>query len=389
MLGILGIVSIRYMSESQYATYTFALAVTAVVSQMLSSSFNRVYLLAYHSLQLSKDGTSFLGLQLIIIAILALLGLPFANNLLGVYWLVCTLTAATCMTEYAKTYYQQEFRFMRYSLVELVRSTIFLGGSFVIIGFVGVNLDAWHLLCMQTVALILVFSFSVGPKLHLKEIGHLRPAIALGRRIAVGEFSYLFAYFFLIAIFAQIDVLMLKAFGNNAELATYGSAFRYYTFLSLALGSLHAVLLPTIGNADGKKIAEILSSHGRLTLAFGFVLLPIAWFAAWFMPIVDQGRYPNAVNVFRVLCASAIISFACSPHVNIIFRNRRFRFLLILITIALTLAIVLNMVLIPRFGALGVAAATLISSATVNLPIYILSLRLNSKMYTIYESTSP
>lgn len=382
MLGVLGIVAIRYMSENQYATYTFALAVAVVVSQTLSASFNRVYLLAYQTLRLSTEGASLLGLQLLIVAILAILGIPFEAKFGNVYWLVCALAAATCLTEYAKTFYQRELRFIRFSLVELMRSAIFLVGSLALIGIVGFDLRAGHLLGMQTVAMLLVFWFSVGRKLHLKDMSRLHPALSLGRQIVHGEFGYLFAYFFLLAIFAQIDVLMLKAIANDVDLATYGSAFRYYAVLSLALGSLHAVLLPMIERADSKQLAEMLSAHRRLTFAFALLLVPIAWSAAWFMPWIDLGRYPHAVNVFRILCVSAIISFACSPHVNIIFRHRRFRFLLILISLALALAIVLNFVLIPRFGALGVAVVTLITSATVNLPIYMLSLRLSSGMDT-------
>ncbi len=389
MLGVLGIVSIRYLSESQYATYTFALAVATVVSQMISASFNRVYLLSYQELRLSTEGASFLGLQLFIVANISLLGLPFATKLGGVYWLVCALAAATCLTEYAKTFYQRELKFIRFSLVELVRSAIFLVGSLAFIGVVGFDLSAWHLLCVQTVAMLLVFWFSVGRKLHLKDLGLLRPAFALARKIVDGEFGYLFAYFFQLAIFAQIDVLMLKAIASDVELATYGSAFRYYAVLSLALGSLHAVLLPMIERADSKQLTQMLLAHRRLTFIFALFLMPIAWFAAWFMPWIDLGRYPNAVNVFRVLCVSAIISFAFSPHVNIIFRHRRFRFLLILISIALALAIVLNMLLIPLYGALGVAFVTLITAAMVNLPAYILSLRLNSGLDTPSESPAP
>lgn len=385
MLGILSVVAIRYMSESQYATYTFALAVAAVVSQMLSASFNRVYLLAYQTLRLSTEGASLLGLQLFIIAILTLIGLPFAFKLKGVYWLVFTLAVATCLSEFAKTFYQQQLRFTRYSLVELVRSVIFFGSSIALIWAVGFNLSAWHLLCVQTVAMILVFWFSVGRNLNLKDISHLGSAIALAKKIGNGEFGYLFAYFFLLAIFAQIDVLMLKAFADDGELATYGSAFRYYAVLSLALGSLHAVLLPMIERADSKQIAEMLTAHRRLTFAFALCLVPIAWFAAWFMPWIDLGRYPDAVNVFRVLCVSAIISFACSPHINIILKHYRFRFLLILIIVSLSLAIILNMVFIPSYGAFGVAMVTLITSAIVTIPIYVLSRRLNSEINTALE----
>lgn len=378
MLGVFGIVAIRYMSASQYAIYTFALAVAAVVSQMLSASFNRIYVLAYQTLRLSTEGASFLALQVLSVGALAILGLPLAAELGSVYWLVCALAAATCLTEYAKTFYQQELRFYRFSLVELLRSATILVGSLAIIGVVGFDLSAWHLLGVQAVAMLLVFCFSVGRKLQWKDVSRLRPAVSLGLQIVRGEFRYVFAYFFLLAIFAQIDVLLLKAMANDVDLATYGSAYRYYAILSLALGSVHVILLPMIERADSKQLTSMLSAHRRLTYAFATVVVPIAWSAAWFMPRIDLGRYPHAVDVFRVLCVSAIISFACSPHVNIIFQRRRFRFLMILISFALTLAILLNIFLIPRFGALGVAVVTLITSATVNLPIYVSSVRPNS-----------
>jgi O-antigen/teichoic acid export membrane protein len=380
MVGVLGILAIRYMSENQYATYVFALALSAVVAQTLSASFNRVYLLAYQSLGLSVNAASFLGLQLIIIVILGIFGFPFFDKLSWVYFLVCTLSVATCLTEYAKTFFQRELRFVRFSLIELLRSATFLIGSLAIIWAVGFGLSAWHLLLMQIASMLLIFWASVGRSVAYKDVIRIRPAITMGERILRGEFSYLFAYFFLLSIFSQIDILILKAFASNIELATYGSAFRYYAVLSLALGSIHAVLLPVIEQADKKQLTDMLAKHRRLTISFALFVMIIAYTASWFMPWIDLGRYPDAVNVFRVLCVSTVISFACSPHVNIILRYGRFRFLLILISIALLLAIVLNMILIPSYGALGVALTTLITSAIVNLPIYMLSLKLNFGM---------
>ena len=377
MVGVLGILAIRYMSENEYATYVFALALSAVVAQTLSASFNRVYLLAYQSLGLSINAASFLGLQLIIIVMLGILGFPFFDRLSWVYFLTCALSIATCLTEYAKTFFQRELRFVRFSLVELLRSATFLIGSLVIIWAVGFGLSAWHLLLMQIASMLLVFWVSVGRSVTYTDVIRIRPAITMGKQILHGEFSYLFAYFFLLAIFSQIDMLMMKACASNVELATYGSAFRYYAVLSFALGSIHAVLLPVIERADKTQLTDMLAKLRRLTFGFALLVMIIAFSASWFIPWIDLGRYPNAVNVFRVLCASAIISFACSPHVNIILRYRRFRFLLALISIALLLAIVLNIILIPSYGALGVALTTLITSATVNIPTYMLSLKLN------------
>lgn len=382
MVGVLGILAIRYMSENQYATYVFALGLSAVVAQTLSASFNRIYLLAYQALGLSVNAASFLGLQLIIIVILSIFGFPFFDKFSWVYFLICALSIATCLTEYAKTFFQRELRFVRFSLVELLRSATFLIGSLAIIWAVGFGLCAWHLLVMQIASMLLIFWVSVGRLVTCKDIIRIRQAISMGKKILHGEFSYLFAYFFLLAIFSQIDILMLKACASNVELATYGSAFRYYAVLSLALGSIHTVLLPVIERADKTQITDILAKHLRLTFGFAFFVMIIAFAASWFMPWIDLGRYPDAVNVFRVLCASTIISFACSPHVNIILQRGRFQFLLILIALALALAISLNIILIPAYGAIGVAFVTLITSAVVNIPVYfqsrLLELRLKN-----------
>jgi O-antigen/teichoic acid export membrane protein len=54
-------------------------------------------------------------------------------------------------------------------------------------------------------------------------------------------------------------------------------------------------------------------------------------------------------------------------------RFEQFRFLTVLIFVALLINVILNSVLIPFFGATGVAIATLIASASVTVPIYIKS----------------
>jgi O-antigen/teichoic acid export membrane protein len=71
-----------------------------------------------------------------------------------------------------------------------------------------------------------------------------------------------------------------------------------------------------------------------------------------------------------------VISFAFSPHVNLIMRFEKFRFLSVLIVIALFINVILNFVFIPLLGAVGVAIATLIASASVTVPIYIKSRRI-------------
>jgi len=111
-------------------------------------------------------------------------------------------------------------------------------------------------------------------------------------------------------------------------------------------------------------------------MAFIVVVAFAGWLAEWAIPWIDAGKYPEAVTTFRILCVSAVISFAFSPHVNLVLRFERYKFLLCLILMALALNVAINLLLIPSYGAVGAAIATMVSAATVTISIYIESRKL-------------
>ena len=175
----------------------------------------------------------------------------------------------------------------------------------------------------------------------------------------------------------QIDVFMLRLISDDLQLATYGAAYRYYSALAMALGAVHAVLLPLIQRARNyEELEAVFERHKKLALLFIPLVMLIGWVSQWLIPWVDMGRYPDSVMVFRILCVSVVVSFAFSPHVNLIMRFEQFRFLSALIVVALFINVILNSVFIPVFGAMGAAMATLIASASVTVPIYIKSRRM-------------
>ncbi|HLF23911.1 MAG TPA: polysaccharide biosynthesis C-terminal domain-containing protein, partial [Burkholderiales bacterium] len=98
--------------------------------------------------------------------------------------------------------------------------------------------------------------------------------------------------------------------------------------------------------------------------------------AGWVMPWVDHGRYPDSVTAFRVLAISAVVSFGFSPHVNLLMKLERFRFLVALVALALGVNVVMLLLLVPRYGSIGASVGTLIAAACVTIPIYFESRRL-------------
>jgi O-antigen/teichoic acid export membrane protein len=365
--GVTSAILIRFMAVGEYANYVLALSFASVVISIFASSFNRIYIVGYERLKLNRQLSSFLGLQLLVVILISAILSPFAHSFGEAYWFTILFIGANCSIEYAKTIFQQELRFLEYSLTEAARTILAAGLLILLIYVARQKPQASDVILLSGIAAFLVFLVISIKRLDLRQLFRVRDAIRLAGVVISGQYRYLFGYFFVLAFFTQVDAFMLKIMASDSELATYGSAFRYYTIILVALNSIHTLLLPIVQRIQSTD--ELDRIYGRLRKALLFVVPSVIlgmWLAQWVIPFIDQGKYPGAVPVFRVLSISAIISLAFSPHANLVMRFEDFRFLLILITMALVGNIALNMFLIPLGGAIGTAFATLIAFGSVN-----------------------
>jgi len=360
-LGLVGIALIRLMPAVEYAKYTFALALLAFALQSVAGTFNRVYILMpQRTARPGGDASALLSVQFIVLGTLALLGLPLIGRLGFLYVAVVALVGAACLYEFARTTFQKALDFRAYSAMDLQRAVLL--GTLVLLGGVafGEDTSATVIVCAQAAAYGLVCWRATSNRVNATLLPSRAALSELAGSLLAGGHQLLFAYFFLIGIFTQIDVFMLAALGDDAMVASYGSAYRYYAILGLALGSVHSVLLPMIQQIGSRKeLDELLGKHLRLLIGFAAVAFVSAWASGWFIPLVDAGKYQEAVPVFRILSVSIVISFAFSPHVNLILRHGLYRFLVILVACALGVALAGNYLLIPTHGAVGAALATL------------------------------
>ncbi len=377
ILGALGILLIRYMPAGEYATYTLLASIAAIVTSGVAGSLNRVYVLTAEKGRPGEAGQA-LGLQFLVIVLLALVGAPLILAIGADIWLLLALVFALSSAEFAKTCYQRELAFARFSTVEVARSILFAATVLLLIWNRGSEVDAYSVLAAQTVSLAIVALVSLQTPMKGASF-KLGGVINYARRFTNRKHLELFAFFLVGGLFSQADILMLKILGDELMLATYGSAFRYYGLLSLALGAVHAVLLPTIrSSASGAELQAILAKHRQMLVLFAGAAAFAAAAASWALPWVDGGKYPQAVGAFRILCISAVVSFAFSPHTNLLLKFEAYGFLVGSIVCALTLHIASCLVLIPAHGAMGAAASTAAAAAALNLTHFLRARRLRS-----------
>lgn len=377
LLGLTWLLLIRYLPPEEFALLTLATSVATVASQMLGSSINRIYILDSTSAGNGGPGPLVM-FQAIALLLLGVAGLPFSATLPGMTYLLTVLLAlGMLLSDFGKTMYQKQLKFSAFSFIELARSAVVSTALIVLLMEFGTGVRTWQVIALQAAALGLLSLIVISRNLDLREALNLRRGMALLRPVFGNGHGYLFAYFFVLAFFSQADIFLIKVLSDQETLASFGSAARYYQLLSIALGAVHAVFLPTMQQLETRQaLDDFFARHFRMLLVFAPAVGVCALAAPWVLPWIDLGRYPDAVPTFQILCLSVIISFAFSPHVNLVFTHRRFRFLLLLIVVALVVNIGLGLLLIPAYGGQGAAVATLIASACVTVPIYILSRRL-------------
>ncbi|MDZ4730671.1 MAG: polysaccharide biosynthesis C-terminal domain-containing protein [Xanthomonadales bacterium] len=376
LLGLTWLLLIRYLPTEEFALLTLATSVATVASQMLGSSINRIYIL--DNTAGSVDPAPLVTFQAAALLLLGIAGLLFSDALPGVIYLLTVLLAlGMLLSDFGKTMYQKQLRFSAFSFIELARAALVSTALIVLLMRYGNEVRTWQVIAVQAAALGLLSLIVISRHINLREALNLQHGMDLLKPVFGNGHGYLFAYFFALAFFSQADIFLIKVLSDQETLASFGSASRYYQLLSLALGAVHAVFLPTMQQlASRAAVDDFFTRHFRMLLAFAPLVGICALAAPWVLPWIDLGRYPDAVPTFQILCLSAIISFAFSPHVNLVFTHRRFRFLLVLIVLALAVNIVLGVLLIPSYGGQGAAVATLIASACVTVPIFILSRKL-------------
>jgi O-antigen/teichoic acid export membrane protein len=190
-----------------------------------------------------------------------------------------------------------------------------------------------------------------------------RESTSLLRSFLKGHQRFIIGYFVVLAVFPNVQAVVLKAASSDFELATYGAAFRYYMVLLLPLAAAHVVLLPSLQAAStAEEVKRLFRVHAQAALVFALGMIAVGVICQWVIPWIDGGSYPGAVLSFRVLCASATVSFALSPYVNVLLVRNDHRFLFGALTLSLLANIACSWWLVRTAGAAGAASATLLAA---------------------------
>jgi O-antigen/teichoic acid export membrane protein len=179
----------------------------------------------------------------------------------------------------------------------------------------------------------------------------------------------------------RIDIFMLSSLSTAEQVGWYSAAMQLCLAITLVSQSLITTLFPkTSGMNDPAEMRNFFNRSLKLGLIvlIPFGLLIVA--SPWFTPLLLGSSYTQSALVLNLLAGSAFLTLATNPATLLLFPLGEIRLLAIVGLAQLAIRVVLNVLLMPAYGAAGAASAEMLAKVvTIGALLLIVHIILRSK----------
>jgi O-antigen/teichoic acid export membrane protein len=374
------------LPQAEYGNYFALFNFSLIFFIVLDLGLN-----GYNTTQMSRNPTKIQHLAGSIVSLKLLLsvvyvGLVFAvGSVLGygevefkLLLFLCLLQILTSFNQYFRTivaslqFFKLDGVFMVLDrLIIVVLCVILIWGNIPGISL-SISLFVYiQILGVATVLLVLVFFL----RKHLEAISF---SFRLKTLKPILRKSWPFALLVtLMGLFNYIDSVMLKSIKGNEEAGVYAMGYRLFYALLMFAQIFSGVLLPFFSKhlTDRAVVRKIASYTGRLLLFTG---LCVSFFTLAYQKELIEILYPNKISaIAQHTLAILMFGFLGSALVlvygTLLTAGLELKLLNMAAGFTLLLNLILNLVLIPVYGAVGAAAATVASQVLFGITCWMLA----------------
>lgn len=173
---------------------------------------------------------------------------------------------------------------------------------------------------------------------------------------------------FMIAVYYNMDMVMLGFMRNEIEVGYYSAAYRILILTLIPSGIILSSFFPQLSIANGNKNRTILLMRKYSAAMFiisGFISFTGIAFASNIINAVFGKEFYQSVGLLQILMVNTLIVYINTTYGNPLLAWDKERPYTFAIATGAISNIILNFLLIPGYGALGAAIATVASEAVV------------------------
>ena len=387
---IIGLITTRYLGPSNYGLLSYATAYTTFFASLCTLGINSV--LVKELIEHPDENGAILGSSIIMrvassllsaVAILGIVSIVDKNEPLTITVVaLCSLGMIFQVFDIFNYWFQSKLMskvtakvsLIAYVVVALYKVVLLMLGKDVAFFAFATALDY---ICIG----VLLFFF------YKKHGGdRLRCSIPVCKRI-LSQSCYFIIPGLMVAIYSQTDRLMLKQYFSETTVGYYSTAVTICGLWVFVLSAIVDSFYPTIMEASKSNDENEFERKNKLLYAIVFY---ISIFVSTFITLLAKpiiyilygSAYLPGVNALRIITWYTAFSYLGVARDAWIVCKKRQKYLIWIYVSAAIANVVLNILLIPIWGASGAALASLAAQiiTTFVVPFFIKPLRRNSML---------
>lgn len=365
VMMLITIYLIRIMNQVDYAKYSLVLVIVNTFNSIVISSFGKIYIV---------DNDKYKRYEKSLLVLIAMFCVAFSIVLFWInsksfnqvdIFFVMYFSLCNCIFSFSRIIYQSNCNFTKFSFLEIVR--VFLFAILLITTFIlKINNVLYFIIVIQGFPLIIGFIILLKDyrsiftqKIHL---------LKLARLLLSNNQILFFIYAVLMSFASQLDLILLNQYSTTYYVAAYSSGLKYYNIILMVLSTINSVMLPMISKEnDYDAIKKMYKRISIMSIVLGGFVIIGLFVSPYIIPILDGGKYPEAIDVYRILSISAWISFIFAPYNNLVIKENKILSICVRNAIGIVLMIILSKNFINMLGVYGMAITSLITYAFINI----------------------
>jgi O-antigen/teichoic acid export membrane protein len=371
VVGLLvGVLIARHFGPGLYGEFSYAIAVVMIISPFAMLALDEISIRRMAQDPSCRDevvGTSFImmlagGVVAFGLAMAAIFLSRPEDNL--VQWLVGIMAAGAVIQAFIAIEFWFESQ-MQWKFTVYAKTSAFLLLSIVKFGLILLQAPlvafAWAALAETTLG-------SAGLLIVYRKRGYAVKAWRFSRNMAVSllrdSWPLVFSAF-LTMVYLRIDQVMLGTMVGSKELGNYSVAVQIsevWYFVPLVISSsFFPAFVKVESSSEELFYAHMQKLYNGMVLFSYTVALPVSFFSKELIRILFSSAYVDAGPLLSVLVWTGVFtSLGAARNVLIIAKNWT-RVNLVSIALGSAMNILLNIFLIPAYGAMGAVVATFVS----------------------------
>jgi len=181
-------------------------------------------------------------------------------------------------------------------------------------------------------------------------------------------------------VYVQSDIIMVQKIAGDAEAGYYNASFIILTAILLIPSILFGkFLLPKYhrwANFDNNRFRQSYVFGNKVMLVSGVAITLVVYFTStYFIPLIFGSNYERSIELMKLLSLSLPITFLSYSVGATLVTKSHMRKKVNFMGVTALGNIVLNLILIPKYGAYGAAYATIVSNLILLLLYYLFAER--------------